>query len=232
MPTRRELAAAEQAAIAARFEQRARNARVSQGDYAAHDGAYDEFYEEAEAPTMARDPRDFRAPSDLPTEALDADADADAPQMPPRSLPNAASAPVQQPRIEPFVDRDRPGYYEIEVDGDSVQVGLRSRDGRVNVIDIPPMTMKRINMLGWHQERVNRLQQQLLVTTKEENAKQVAESARKAQERLVMYLIPEFPVGLFGEMSAVGFKRLMDIIQQMTQEALELDDEGGTDPNA
>jgi hypothetical protein len=134
------------------------------------------------------------------------------------------------PKKKELIETDN--YFEIDASGDEVEIKMFLKGGQEVDFTIPPMTMERINMLGWHQNRVNKFQQDLLNTNSAEKAVRMADRVKGRQEKLVIYMIPSFPIGLFGKLPAVAFKRLMDRLNEMSADALEMEtDADDDDPN-
>lgn len=117
-----------------------------------------------------------------------------------------------------------PEYLELEVEGVAREVALRLKDGGIHTINIPPLTMGQIAMLGWHQDRVGKRHAELLKAADPAAAQRLADRVTNAQREQVVFMIPDFPRELFDRMRAGTFSRLLRVFDEMAREAAGLDD--------
>lgn len=122
-------------------------------------------------------------------------------------------------------------FHEIEIDEPDTEVVLRRRDGQEIVLTIPAMTMGRVAMVGWHQRRIEEATGDMLRTTDPQKATRLAETVTRAQERMITYVVPSLPDGLFRQLSSKSFARLSKLIVEMQEDALNAGDEDSDRPN-
>ncbi len=148
----------------------------------------------------------------------------------PDVIAEATSAPAPRARADDFdPDADE---IDLELDGRSRVVNLRLRDGEVLRLEIPALTVDKLDRIEWYMEKYRNRSAEMHKQTDVKRADTFAEQRRKYSEAMIRYIIPDFPHGLLDGLSVKSWNRLNAIVQSMQREALaDAKAEAGTDPN-
>lgn len=149
----------------------------------------------------------------------------DAPDVQYEGSPNDLAAAQRRSPTGPPEAR----YEEVELDGQTTFVTLRSKDGQEWEAVILPLTMERIEMFSWHQNNTEVLHNRML-NTSGEDAKGLASAVRRssaAKRALIMYIVKDFPAERFPTMLASSYMKLVKLTEEMKKQALGEGDGAG-----
>lgn len=139
--------------------------------------------------------------------------------------------PAPRPRADDFdPDADE---IDLEIDGRPRVVNLTRADGEAIRLEIPALTVDKLDRIDWYMSRYNNRSQEMLKQTDPAKADVFGAQRRRIQEDMILYVVPDFPRGLIATMTVKSWTRLNRIIQAMQAEAKAAGEtEAAGDPNS
>lgn len=134
-----------------------------------------------------------------------------------------------RPDYAPPAEAESPEYDEMTVDRpDFVTARFLLPDGSIEEVDldVPPMTMERIEMFSWHQNQVQKAHVSLMNTggTNVKGLDNARRLSKRAKQEFIKYAVPTFPTERFGQLLAKSFMELTEALDGKKKKA-----EGETD---